>query len=161
MLKSRNTHSQKSSLKPTSNLSNKFASEITYEPKTPNFLIKEKYFKPAIKQYERSDANMITRCVKGDFDDFEDKTMELCEFVKFYTIKETLKKYEIGISNTFKDKFLLISPVNHFNSSISRHIFHFYDNNFHILKNRVIKLKNLQIQHSVLRNDKGSLIKNS
>ncbi len=104
---------------------------------------------------------MITRCIKGDFDDFEDKTMELYEFVKFYTIKETLIKYEAGISNTFKDKLALISPVNHYNSSIYRHIFHFYDKNFHILKNRVLKLKVLQIQHSVLRSDKGSSVKNS
>ena len=58
---------------------------------------------------------MITRCIKGEFDDFEDKTMELYEFLKFYTIKEILRKYEAGITNTFKDKLALISPVDHYN----------------------------------------------
>lgn len=94
---------------------------------------------------------MITRCVKGDFDDFEDKTMELYEFVKFYTIKETLRKYEEGILNNFRDKFLIISPINYYNASVSRHIFHFYDKSYQILKNRVMKLKSLQIHHSLLK----------
>lgn len=104
---------------------------------------------------------MITRCIRGDFDDFEDKTMELYEFVKFHTLKETLRKYESGVANAFRDKFQLISPINYYNVSISRHIFHFYDQGFHILKNRVMKLKSLQFHHSLLKSEKGSSIKNS
>lgn len=40
---------------------------------------------------------MITRCIRNDFQDFQDKTMDLYEFVKFYTIKEMLRKYETGV----------------------------------------------------------------
>lgn len=68
MVKSRNTHSQKSSLKniDPSKIHN-IQSELSYQPKTANMIIKQKYFDPALIQYNRSDANMITRCAKKDF----------------------------------------------------------------------------------------------
>ena len=67
MLKSRHSHSQKSSFKHIQSSFDKVHSSISYEMKNPNQLIIEKYFTPAMKQYERSDANMISECLTKNF----------------------------------------------------------------------------------------------
>jgi len=77
--------------------------------------------------------------------------MELYEFVLFFTVKEHVGRYHTGIVNTFRERFTLISPVSPTALSTTRHVFHFYDQSFHILRNRMLKLRNLQAHQSVFR----------